>query len=307
VFVEGVTDVAAFTTALQRTVEPEAFAQTDLIDCKGSGTVALWYTIAKRAGLDIKAVGDLDCILDSDVQRFMDGQDEATRRYREELFIEPASTSAVVRPLYQAMQGAGVPHDRKVRAEWIAGEASGDSGHSARIQKIVAVWRDLDFWIHEQGTLEDVLGIGSKSVEASVVAAERPGAIDAVARWMAYRLDPFGEVKELLGVAVERIAHRILEALRMDPNHRFTVPVGSTSESDARLVDVQPLDDSGRHRLTVKTPSEFQGFWVEFDRSTPPDLIELQSPAGTETAVTPDRVESSQLELATNSDQPDSG
>jgi hypothetical protein len=131
----------------------------------------------------------------------MDGQDEVTRRYREELFIEPASTSAVVRPLYQAMQGAGVPHDRKARAEWIAGEASGDSGHSARIQKIVAVWRDLDFWIHEQGTLEDVLGIGSKSVEASVVAAESPGAIDAVASWMAYRLDPFGEVKELLAGA----------------------------------------------------------------------------------------------------------
>jgi hypothetical protein len=278
VLVEGILDVAAMTTAVQRSQEPEAIAQTDLIDCKGNGSVALWYTIAKKAGLDFRAVGDLDCILDSDVQHFMDGLPEISQRYRKELFIEPASTSAVVRPLFQAMNAAGVPVDRTKRAEWLANEVRNDTGHSARIKKVVAVWRDLDFWIHEQGTLEDVLGIDAKQVEAVITAANTPGAIDEVTNWASYRLDPKGEVEELLGAAVERIAHRILEALRMSPDLQFTRPVGGTADSDSRLVDIAPLGDSGRHRLTVRTPVEFEGYWLEFDRTTPSEQMVLHPP-----------------------------
>jgi hypothetical protein len=112
VFVEGILDVAAISTSLRRTQPPEVVAQTDLIDCTGSGTVALWFTIAKKAGLDFRAVGDLDCILDRDVQSFLDTQPEISQRYQQELFQEPANTSSVVRPLYEAMRSAGIPNER---------------------------------------------------------------------------------------------------------------------------------------------------------------------------------------------------
>jgi len=278
VFVEGLLDEAALTRSLQRTKEPAVVAQTDFIDCKGSGSVALWFTIAKKAGVDFRAVGDLDCILDSDVQRFMDGQPEITQRYQRELFIEPASTSQVVRPLHVAMNASGTSTDRKEKAKWLANELEQATGHSARIRKIIDVWRDLGFWIHEQGTLEDVLGIQDKSVVSAVAAANVAGPIDSVSDWAAYVLDPSGDVEELLGVAVESIAHKILEALRLSPLEQFTSPVGSGRESDSRLVVVNPIGTSGRHRLTVREPVEFEGYWLEFDRNTPSNELNLTPP-----------------------------
>lgn len=53
VLVEGVHDVAALTAVLLRTLPPEVIAQTDLIECGGSGAVALWFEISRRLGLGV--------------------------------------------------------------------------------------------------------------------------------------------------------------------------------------------------------------------------------------------------------------
>jgi hypothetical protein len=116
--------------------------------------------------------------------------------------------------------------------------------------------------------LEDVLGIEKKGEVPAQNAAASPGPIDKVAEWAAYELDPYGEFKFLLGAAVERVAHAIMEALLTDPGVRFNAPIGSTAESDAKLLDVVPMDN-GTHRIVVTKPVEFAGYWVEFSRATP--------------------------------------
>jgi hypothetical protein len=168
--------------------------------------------------------------------------------------------------------------ERVARAKWLASELTRGTGHAARINKIIDVWRDHGFWIHRQGTLEDVLSITEKRAEKAVEAASVPGPIDIVAEWVSYKLDPGGEVKKLLDVEVERIAHGVLRALRLTPDARFDRPLGSTSESDSRLVSIAPIGDTGVHRLVVLAPEEFAGYWVDFDRSTSPDETNLKPP-----------------------------
>jgi len=116
-----------------------------------------------------------------------------------------------------------------------------------------------------------------KGISAARQAAADPGPIDEVAAWAAYALDPQGEVAELLGAAVEHIAHGIMEALRVMPERTLAAPIGATAPFDSRLVDLTPLD-GGRYRLTVKAPAQFQGWWLEFDRSTPSSALNLQPP-----------------------------
>jgi hypothetical protein len=277
VLVEGVHDVAALTVTLGRTQPPEVVAQTDLIECGGSGAVALWFEIARAAGLDVRAVADLDACLAPEVQRVMDSADDVVTRYRQDLAAEPAKTSTVIRPLIDAMNAAGVATDPKSRAKWLASGVPSGSGWSSRREKLLAAWRDAGLWLHAQGTLEDVLGIGVKGREAAQVAAATPGEIDAVAFWCAYTLDPLGDVHTLLSAAVERIAHAIMEALRVNPGTSFSEPVGGSAVSDARLVTVQPVSD-GVHRLTVKRPDAFAGYWLEFSRETPSNQLILQPP-----------------------------
>jgi hypothetical protein len=111
-----------------------------------------------------------------------------------------------------------------------------------------------------------------------IAAASRAGDIDDVVHWAGYDLDPSGDVFELLCVSVEHIAHTLLEALRLSPNEQFFRPVGSTAESDARIVAVCPVAETGKHRITVVAPTQFAGYWVEFDRETPPSALLLQEP-----------------------------
>jgi hypothetical protein len=282
VLVEGVHDIAALTVALARAHPPEVVAQTELIECGGSGGVALWFEIAHSAGLNVRAVGDLDACLASEVQRVMDANHTVVKRYRSDLAAEPPKTSTVLRPLIEAMNAAGIGSNPKDRASWLANDVPEETGWASRRDKLLDVWRDTGFWLHEQGTLEDVLGLEVKGKEPAQVAAQTVGDIDDVAGWCAYELDPLGDVETLLGAAVERIAHNIMEALRVSPSTEFSAPVGSAADSDARLVRVEPLGD-GRHRLVVLKPDDFAGRWLEFSRETPStDLILQPAPAASE-------------------------
>lgn len=277
VLVEGVHDVAALTVSLGRTQASEVVAQTDLIECGGSGGVALWFEIALAAGLDVRAVADLDACLAPEVQRVMDAAPEVVAAYRADLAAEPAKTSTVIRPLLEAMNAAGVPADPKSRASWLAASVPSGTGWETRREKLCEIWRTAGFWLHKQGTLEDVLSITVKGKEAAATAAAITGDIDAVADWCAYTLDPLGDVEVLLNAAVERIAQSIMEALRVNPETEFTAPVGGTATADARLVRVTPLP-RGTHRLTVLKPDSFSGYFVEFSRATPSSELQLQPP-----------------------------
>ena len=274
VLVEGIDDLSALSTALMRTQPPEIVAQTQLVDCGGSGGVALWLEIAKKMGLDVRAVADLDACFSSEVQRVMDASSSVTERYRSDMAVEPPQTSKVLRPLYEPMDAAGVPSDPKSRSEWLA-TVRADTGWGARRDQLLRIWREAGLWLHQQGTLEQVLGTSGKGRERAQAAAKVPGPIDEVAEWAAYELDPLGDVETLLGLAVERIAHSIMEVLRLNPSVRLTSPVGSAA--DARLVEVEPLDE-GRYRITVKEPKEFIGYWLDFSRDTPSNALRLSPP-----------------------------
>lgn len=275
VLVEGVHDVAALTVTLARTQPPEVVAQTDLIECGGSGGVALWFEIARAIGLDVRAVADLDACLAPEVQRVMDATPDVVERYRDDLSAEPPTTAAVLRPLLDVMNKSGVEANPKARAKWLAGQVPPETGWASRSAKLQAIWREAGLWLHAQGTLEDVLGITVKGREAARSAAAISGDIDCVANWCAYYLDPLGDVEILLSAAVERIAHSIMEALRVNPGTEFRAPVGGSAVSDSRLVSVVPVSD-GTHRLTVLKPDAFAGHWLEFSRETPSSQLVLR-------------------------------
>jgi predicted ATPase len=277
VLVEGVHDVTALTVALSRTHPAEAVAQTDFIECGGSGAVALWFEISRSMGLDVRAVADLDACLAQEVQRVMDRSSSVTSRYRSDLSAEPATTSTVIRPLIEAMNKEGVGNSPKERAKWLSSAVPPETGWASRSEKLRNIWKDEGLWLHAQGTLEDVLGVESKGREIAQQAAGHPGAIDEVAAWCAYELDPLGDVETLLGVAVERIAHSIMEALRADPSVQFDAPVGGPDVSDARLVSIKP-SANGFHLLTVRKPDAFAGYWLEFSRDTPSSELILKEP-----------------------------
>jgi hypothetical protein len=276
VLVEGVHDVAALTVALSRTHSPEVVAQTDFVNCGGSGGVALWFAVTKALGLGVRAVADLDACLAAEVQSVMDDAGDVASRYRHDLAVEPPKSHVALRPLIEAMNAAGVSSNPKERAAWIASSVPPGSGWEARAEKLIQIWRDAGMWLHPQGTLENVLGITKKGESVAQEAAATPGPIDDVAAWVAFSLDPMGDVEVLLGAAVERIAHSIMEALRVEPDAQFSYPVGGSSESDARLVDVAALGH-GKHRLTVRQPREFAGRWVEFSRDTPSTELQLRT------------------------------
>ena len=184
VLVEGPTDAAALTAALQRLCPPEVVAQTDLVECGGSGKVAMWHGIASRLGLDVRAIADLDGLFSNDVQREMDGNPRVVRAYEETFYEDDPRTSTVVRKLVDAARKAGSTTDPKGRAEWLAG--AGDCVEAQRGERIRGIWRDAGIWLHPEGTLEDVLDLERKDADQARKAAETPCGIDEVARWCAY-------------------------------------------------------------------------------------------------------------------------
>jgi hypothetical protein len=157
VLVEGKHDVGALSVALIRTQSPEAVAQTDLIDCGGTGGVALWFEIARKLGLDVRAVADLDAVFDASVRRTMDATPEVVDRYRTELGLEPARTAGALTDLQARMSREQINPDPRSKAEWLAALA-GD-GHAVRRDQLLVIWRDAGLWLHPQGRLEQVLNI----------------------------------------------------------------------------------------------------------------------------------------------------
>jgi hypothetical protein len=275
VLVEGTHDVAAMSAALTRTQPAEVVEQTDLIRCGGTGGVALWFEIATKLSLDVRAVADLDALFDAAVRRAMDARPDVTQRYQKELGVEPPTTVEALKSIQERMGNEGVDANPRAKAEWLT-DLEGD-GHANRRNQILQIWRDAGLWLHPQNRLEHVLGLEDKGISGARHAASEPGEIDAVAAWAAYHLDPTGDIKILLGAAVERIAHHIVEALRLEPERQFNAPVGPTAAVDDQLVDVTPIGNGG-HRLTVKVPDEFAGYWVEFTRDTPPSSLTLGPP-----------------------------
>ncbi|MGW2015594.1 ATP-dependent nuclease [Streptomyces sp. NPDC001927] len=278
VLVEGPHDVAALTVSLSRTQPPEVVAQTDLVECGGSGAVALWFEIYLKMGLDVRAVADLDACFAAEVKRTMDSTEAVTSGYERELALDPATTTNALRQLITAMDAANVEKDPKSRGSWLASCVPANSGNAVRKEKLLDIWRAAGLWLHPQGTLEDVLGIHQKGADQARLAAEQAGPIDAVSAWCAYSLDLSGDVFKLLEAAVERIAHSVMEAQRLTPGLSLSNLLGPSAKSDARIAGIAPLGD-GRHRLTVHTPEEFAGYWVEFSRETPSSQLNLKAPA----------------------------
>jgi hypothetical protein len=232
--------------------------------------------IAKSLEIDIRAVADLDAIFTSDVQKTIDRSPALQARYREELFAEPPVTHVALRPLIEAANQAGAGKDERSRARWLADLNLKESGLISRRNKLIEVWRAEGLWLHPQGTLEDVLGIEKGRAQPDI-AASTPGAIDIVSNWCAFELDPRGELEHLLGAAVERIANNINQAQGVDPAATFDRPVGTTASIDERLAGIEHLPN-GKYRLTVKLPIQFAGYWLDFDRDTPPSGMHLSCP-----------------------------
>ena len=274
VLVEGPSDVAALSVALARTQPPEAVAQTDLVACGGSQGVALWFEIARKLGLEVKAVADLDAVFDPAMQRCMDADAGVRERYQLDLSTEPPTTRKVLTPINEEIGRLGTPSDPRSRADALRLVGG---GHASRRDRLLAVWAQAGLWLHPQGRLEQVLGIETKGVGPAREAAATAGAIDAVAAWAAFVLDTSADVEALLGVEVERIAHAVAEALRLDPQLQLTAPVGATAEADARLVDISPLGH-GEHKIVVRAPSQFVGYWLTFTRGSTSESLLLQPP-----------------------------
>jgi AAA domain, putative AbiEii toxin, Type IV TA system len=277
VLVEGTHDTAALTTALIRVCSPEAVAQTDLIPCGGSSLVAMWFEIAHKLGLDVRAVADLDAIFTPDLQRSLNEIPEVRDAYAQRLAAQPPTTSTVLQPLIRQMDSEAIATNPQARAKWLADLTDADgAGHVARRDHLLEICRDAGIWLHAQGTLEAVLGISDKGGSKARDAAAQPGPIDDVATWCAFALDLTGDVEKLLNLAVERIAHGIMEAQRLEPNRQFHDSVDSGMGS-SRLVSVTPIG-VGRYMITVLLPKRFSGWWLEFDRNTPPKDLVLRMP-----------------------------
>jgi len=277
VLVEGPHDVAALTVSLGRTQPPEVVAQTDLVECGGSGAVALWFEVCTKVGLDVKAVADLDACFAPEVRRAMDAIPKVTEGYRDELAIDPPNTMNAIKQLTSAMDAAGVKNDPKSRGAWLASSVPENSGNAVRKEKLLQIWRNAGLWLHPQGTLEDVLSIENKGADQARMAAQQAGPLDDVSAWCAYSLDLMGDVFVLLEAAVEKIAHSVMESQRLDPTIALTSLVGPSSNNDSRIVNIECVSE-GRHRLTVHAPQEFTGYWVEFSRDTPSSQLNLQPP-----------------------------
>lgn len=280
VLVEGVTDVAAFSTAVSRLSAPEVTAQTDFVSCGGRGGVAVWLDVSLRLGIDVRAVCDLDVLFAPDVQRTIDALPGFKTALYEEFRGTVGRVNDLVGTWIRDAKKAGRETTAKARADWLATQTeAGSSPASLSKAALLSLLAKHGLWIHPEGNLEAVLGIDTsrKDAAASRQAALVKCGLDAAATWAAFDPDPQGEIEVLLGMEAERVAHRILESLRADPGRRFTSPAGETGERDAQLFAIRPLPD-GEHQLTVIAPLEFEGKTFTFSRSSASDDLVLSDP-----------------------------
>jgi hypothetical protein len=279
VLVEGVTDVAALAVALERTQAPEVTAQTDLVECGGSGKVGLWLEICRKLRLDVKAVGDLDAVFAGEVQRVMDADETVVEAYKTIFYADPPTTGTVLRSLIQEANKQGIPADPKSRAIWLSGLVG--NVHAEKRDRLLAIWRDAGLWLHPAGTLEDALAMRpqDKGAPQAAAAAQSTGNLDDVARWCAYELDPHGDLEHLLNVVVEQLAHSVMTFERSNPGVPYRMPAGEQGAALSRLAEVESLE-GGRSRITLKAPRKFQGYWLEFSRESATSELELHPPVG---------------------------
>jgi hypothetical protein len=275
VLVEGKHDLAALSTIMHERFPPEQAAQTDFVECGGTSGVATWFEIASELGLDVRAVADLDALYDNTIARTMSRFSPVQDQIREELKIEPPTFGEAMKPLHARMAKDQVGADARQKAEWTS-QIEGD-GDAARRDSLLSILRSFGVWLHPQGRLEQVLGIETKGVAEARRAALDVTPLDQVAAWCAVSLDLRGDVKALLDLALERIAAAVITALGLDPEAQFTSPIGTTSTSDAKLIQLIPTG-GGVHRMVVLQPDEFVGWWTEFGRDTPLSALVAREP-----------------------------
>jgi hypothetical protein len=280
VLIEGDRDLAAFQSAARRLGSHSAVSQTDFIKCGGSDAIARWLEIGLDLGLEVRAVADLDAVFSPGFSRTADKIPDIQASYMEQWQVQ--RSSEVLKPLYEAMRGASVTNNPASRRDWLrAVLASNDQVLRAvliRSEKLLEFWREAGIWLHPQGDLERALGM-SKKLDAREYAraAEDETPFDVAVRWALFSFDEGNGVQSLLETEVERIAQEIQRFTRRNPERDCSSPVGMFADGDSQLVTVEPLGN-GRYVITVKEPSEFCGWRVEFDRSTPPDAMRLQQP-----------------------------
>lgn len=279
VLVEGPSDLTALSMSMSRTQPAEVTAQTDVVHCGGSGGVALWLEICTKLGLDVRAIVDLDALFSSDFQRAV-GNLPGIREALLEAFAEdPPTLNKAVQALIIEANRNQIGTSESDRSSWLAQQQDVTSAVGMRKSRILDLLKEFGVWVHPQGAIEQVLNIDRKGVREAQEAARLAGALDDVAAWAAYELDLAGDVKSLLEIAVERIAHSVMQAQRSTPEAEFGTPVGINSESDSRLVTVRPAGQ-GRHIIEVIAPKEFEGYWLEFSRETRAVDLQLNPPRG---------------------------
>lgn len=280
VLVEGPTDVAALSAATMRSRPTEAAAQTDFIKCGGISELALWWELSTELLPNVRGVADLDALFSTDVRRAVESRPGVAEDTGKLFKTSSTKTSEILRPILRKADEAGVAPHQKDRSRWLAQfGATVDPNLVDRRDTLLDIWRRHGLWLHPQGDLEAVLGLSpsDKHVETARDAASTPGPIDDVVAWAAYGLDTKSDILNLLNHEVEVIAHEIIEAQRLDAELRCDSPLGVRKKTYGRLVSVTP-EGVAAHRITVKVPEEYVGYWVTFSRETPPLEIYLREP-----------------------------
>ena len=280
VLIEGDRDLAAFQSAARRLGCHSSVSQTDFVKCNGCEGVARWLEIGLKLELELQAVADLDAIFSAKLTEAADKVPGIKAAYMQQW--QAQCTSEVLEPICEAMAQAGIGKNRALRREWLCAIlASNDEAVRevrTRSEKLLAFWRNAGIWIHPQGDLEGALGLSDKcDARECARRAKDETQFDDVVRWALFRFDKTKDVQALLNLEVERIAQDIQRSMRGNPACRCSSPVGIFAEGDSRLVAVEPFEN-GKHVITVKEPAEFHGWWLAFDRSTPPDSMQLRPP-----------------------------
>lgn len=279
VLVEGVGDVAALRTTASRVCAREAVAQTDFIACGGKSKIPLWLRIAQDASLDVRVIADLDALFDSTVQGAIDPLPVVRRRYADEFHLEPASTPRALQPVDAALarhNQNSANHTERARA---AAELAKDAPGGMRLDAVLDVWQEAGAWLHPAGTIEDMLGIKGHARDVNQLRREaaKSDALNDAVRWAVHQNHADVDLFELLTLEVERIGGELLAELRYLPEARLDRPVGPNAESDGRLVVVEFVEE-GVHRIVVRSPAQFNGYWIDVARDKPVANWNLNQP-----------------------------
>ena len=284
VLIEGDRDLAAFQSAARRIGPHSSVSQTDFIKCGGCDAIARWLGIARRLGLEIWAVADLDALFSQAFARTADEIEHIQAAYMDQW--QDRRTSDVRKPLHDAMRSSTpIPADPASRREWLRDVLASDDTtmqrERTRAEKLLDIWKEAGIWLHPQGDLERALGMDRK-LDAREYArrAEQITELDGVVDWALFHFDKAAGMLTMLEVEIERIAQEIQRSIRLNPDLVYTNPVGPFAEADSHLVTILPIGKD-KYLIEVKEPTEYRGWTLEFDRSTAPDAMRLQKPGGT--------------------------